>query len=40
VAVARDARQAIPLHGSYYGDPAADEGMAVTVDVRNLGETA
>jgi transglutaminase-like putative cysteine protease len=40
VAVARDARQAIPLHGSYYGDPAADEGMAVTVDVMNLGETA
>ncbi len=40
VAVARDARQAIPLHGSYYGDPADEEGMVVSVLVRNLGERA
>ena len=40
VAVARDARQAIPLHGSYYGDPADEKGMVVSVLVRSLGESA
>jgi transglutaminase-like putative cysteine protease len=40
VAVARDARQAIPLHGSYYGDSANDKGMVVSVHVRSLGESA
>jgi len=39
VAVARDARQAIPLHGSYYGDPSDEEGMFVSVLVRDLGES-
>jgi transglutaminase-like putative cysteine protease len=33
VGVARDARQAIPLHGSYYGPAAALERMRVCVDV-------
>ena len=37
VAVARDARQAIPLHGYYYGDPEDEEGMVVSVQVRSLG---
>jgi transglutaminase-like putative cysteine protease len=36
VAVARDARQAIPLHGCYFGDVAAPQGMAVSVVVRSL----
>jgi len=36
VAVARDARQAIPLHGFYYGDRADEEGMDVSVTVRSL----
>ncbi len=39
VAVARDARQAIPLHGSYWGDPEDEEGMVVSVTVRRLPET-
>jgi transglutaminase-like putative cysteine protease len=34
VAVAREAQQAIPLHGSYFGDAEAAEGMDVTVNVR------
>lgn len=34
VAVAREAQQAIPLHGSYFGDVEAAEGMDVTVNVR------
>ena len=38
VAVARDARQAIPLHGFYYGDRAHEEGMVVSVRVRSLGD--
>ncbi len=38
VAVARDARQAIPLHGCYYGANAALERMTVSVDVRSLPE--
>ena len=38
VAVARDARQAIPLHGSYWGDAEDEEGMVVTVTVRRLPE--
>ena len=33
VAVARDARQAVPLHGSFFGFPADDLGMSVAVDV-------
>lgn len=39
VGVARDARQAIPLHGRYYGPAAALEGMTVSVDVRSLAES-
>jgi transglutaminase-like putative cysteine protease len=39
VAVARDARQAIPLHGSYFGSASAFEGMSVSVDVRSGGQT-
>jgi transglutaminase-like putative cysteine protease len=38
VAVAREARQAIPLHGSYFGDAADGEGMVVSVNVRRLPE--
>ena len=38
VAVAREAHQAIPLHGSYFGDAADDEGMDVSVNVRRLPE--
>ena len=38
VAVARDARQAVPLHGSYFGDALDDEGMVVSVVVRALPE--
>jgi transglutaminase-like putative cysteine protease len=37
VAVAREARQAIPLHGSYFGD-AAEAEMAVSVNVRRRHE--
>jgi transglutaminase-like putative cysteine protease len=36
VAVARDARQAIPLHGYFYSDGDAADGMTVSVDVRSL----
>jgi transglutaminase-like putative cysteine protease len=39
VAVAREAHQAIPLHGSYFGDPADDAGMEVSVHVRQLPES-
>jgi transglutaminase-like putative cysteine protease len=38
VAVARDARQAIPLHGAYFGNAADEEGMVVSVNVRRLPE--
>ena len=34
VAVAREPGQAIPLHGSYYGDAADALGMTVQVNVR------
>ena len=40
VAVARDARQAIPLHGFYYGDRERELGMVVSVRVRSLGDNA
>jgi transglutaminase-like putative cysteine protease len=33
VAVARDPRQAVPLHGSFFGFPADDLGMSVNVTV-------
>lgn len=33
VAVARDPRQAVPLHGSFFGFPADDLGMTVDVQV-------
>ena len=33
VAVARDPRQAVPLHGSFFGFPADDLGMTVNVQV-------
>ena len=39
IAVARDARHAIPLHGSYYGDPADEKAMVVSVHVRSLGDS-
>jgi transglutaminase-like putative cysteine protease len=39
VAVARDARQAIPLYGSFFGSAEDEEGMVVSVDVRRLPET-
>jgi transglutaminase-like putative cysteine protease len=35
IAVARDARQALPLHGTYFGPDSAFEGMDVAVDVRS-----
>jgi transglutaminase-like putative cysteine protease len=38
VAVAPDARQAIPLHGTYFGEAADDCGMGVSVVVRALPE--
>ena len=38
VAVAREAHQAIPLHGAYFGDAADDAGMEVSVNVRQLPE--
>lgn len=37
IAVAREAQQAIPLHGYYYGEPA-DDAMEVSVLVRQLPE--
>ncbi|MGA7197023.1 transglutaminase-like domain-containing protein, partial [Roseiarcus sp.] len=36
VAVARDARQAVPLHGFYYGKVEDEQGMVVSVNVRRL----
>jgi len=36
IAVAREAQQAIPLYGSYFGDAADEEGMVVSVNVRRL----
>ena len=36
VAVAREARQAIPLHGSYFGNAADEKGMEVSVIVRQV----
>jgi transglutaminase-like putative cysteine protease len=36
VAVARDARQAVPLYGSFFGSAADEEGMIVSVNVRRL----
>ncbi len=38
VAVAREARQAIPLYGSYFGDATDGEAMVVSVDVRRLAD--
>jgi transglutaminase-like putative cysteine protease len=40
VAVARDARQAIPLHGCYYGPADALDAMTVSVEVRELADAA
>jgi transglutaminase-like putative cysteine protease len=39
IAVARDARQAIPLHGSFYSDAAAAPRMTVSVHVRSLADS-
>jgi hypothetical protein len=36
--VARNARQAIPLSGSFFGNAADEEGMVVSVNVRRVGE--
>ena len=38
VAVARDPRQAIPLHGTYLGSPDAYAGMEVHINVVSVGE--
>jgi transglutaminase-like putative cysteine protease len=38
VAVARDPRQAIPLHGTYLGSPDAFAGMEVNINVVSTGE--
>jgi transglutaminase-like putative cysteine protease len=38
VAVARDPRQAIPLHGTYLGSPDAFAGMEVSVNVVSAGQ--
>lgn len=35
VAVARDPSQAIPLHGTFHGDPADELGMTIEVSVRS-----
>ena len=40
VAVARDPRQALPLHGTYFGDAAAFTSMEVSVDVREIASPA
>jgi transglutaminase-like putative cysteine protease len=40
VAVARDPRQAIPLHGTYLGSADAYLGMDVSIDVMSAGERA
>ncbi|MGU3538266.1 transglutaminase family protein [Methylobacterium sp. A54F] len=36
VAVARDPRQAVPLHGSFFGFPHDDLGMSISVEVREV----
>ena len=38
VAVARDARQAIPLSGSFFGSAADEEGMVVSVNVKRVAD--
>ena len=38
VAVARDPRQAIPLHGCYLGSPDTFAGMEVNINVMSVGE--
>ena len=38
VAVARDPRQAIPLHGTYLGSPDAFAGMEVHINVVSVGD--
>jgi transglutaminase-like putative cysteine protease len=38
VAVARDPSQAVPLSGTWYGDPADDLGMSVEVQVTSAAE--
>jgi transglutaminase-like putative cysteine protease len=40
VAVAREQHQAIPIHGTYYGDADDDAGMTVEVNVRRLSDGA
>jgi len=40
VAVARDPRQAVPLHGTYLGPPDAFVGMEVSIKVVSAGEEA
>ncbi|HEY2212782.1 MAG TPA: transglutaminase family protein [Bradyrhizobium sp.] len=40
VAVARDPRQAIPLHGTYLGSAEAFVGMEVSINVVSVGEEA
>ena len=38
VAVARDPRQAVPLHGTYLGPPDAFIGMEININVVSVGE--
>jgi transglutaminase-like putative cysteine protease len=40
VAVARDPRQAVPLHGTYLGSADAFLGMEVSINVVSVGDTA
>ena len=40
VAVARDPRQAVPLHGTYMGPPDAFVGMDVSINVVSASEDA
>jgi transglutaminase-like putative cysteine protease len=40
VAVARDPRQAVPLHGTYLGSADAFVGMDVNINVTSVGEEA
>lgn len=40
VAVARDPRQAIPLHGTYLGSADAFVGMEISINVVSAGEEA
>jgi hypothetical protein len=38
VAVARDPHQAIPIHGTYFGNADAQLGMDITIQVASVAE--